>query len=180
VIELQIEPERDVEFALRLRIPAWCRSASLAINGAPMALAPRMDLGYAHVKRPWKPGDVVKLMLPMPAERIYANPEVQADIGRVALKRGPIVYCLEGADNAAPMHRIALPRSSAIEARFRSDLLSGVGTLSAPAVSVRAWEAGQLYGTEAPGLVPIKLQAVPYSFWSNRESEDMSVWIREI
>ena len=110
-IDIAVDPERAVEFALRLRIPAWCRSAQLAVNGAevdhragagsrlracPPALAEgRRGRGSS---------------LDMPAERIYAHPEVAADVGRVALKRGPIVYCLEGADNDAPLHRIALPR----------------------------------------------------------------------
>ena len=116
-IELGVEPEQAVEFALRLRVPAWCRSARLEINGTELDIEAVMDRGYAHIRRRWQKGDEVKLSLDMPAERIYAHPEVAADIGRVALKRGPIVYCLEGVDNDAPVHRVALPRSNPITAQ---------------------------------------------------------------
>lgn len=179
-IELRVEPEQTVEFALRLRVPAWCRSARLEVNGTQVDIEAVMDRGYAHVKRRWQKGDEVKLAMDMPAERIYAHPEVAADIGRVALKRGPIVYCLEGVDNDGPMHRIALPRSNPIAAHFESDLLSGVGMLTAEAVVVRAGENDALYRTDPPGTQPTTLRAIPYSFWSNRDSEEMSVWMREI
>ena len=98
-----------VDFALRLRVPAGaaprgCRSTARRSTSAPL-----MDRGYAHIRRRWQKGDEVALVLDMPAERIYAHPEVAADVGRVALKRGPIVYCLEGTDNDAPCasHRVA-------------------------------------------------------------------------
>ena len=179
-IALRIEPTRPMEFALRLRVPAWCRSASLLINGAQVELEPLMDRGYAQVRRRWCKGDEIRLSMSMPAERIYANPEVADDAGRVALKRGPVVYCLESADNDAPLHRIALPRASTIEAPFESGLLGGVGTLAAEARVAQAWPADQLYRPEPPLTEPTRLRAVPYSFWSNRESDVMNVWIREV
>ena len=122
-------------------------------------------------RRRWQKGDVVTLSLDMPAERVYAHPEVAADVGRVALKRGPIVYCLEGADNDAPVHRIALPRSSPIEAQFEGTLLSGVGMLSAEAVVVESWEDGALYRTDPPTAEPTAIRAIPYSFWGNRDPD---------
>lgn len=179
-VRLRIEPDRAVEFALRLRVPGWCKTASLTINGAAVDLAALMDRGYAHVARVWQGGDEVCLSLAMPAERIYANPEVAADVGGVALKRGPVVYCLEGADNDIPLHRVALPKASPIEAGFEGGLLSGVVVLSADAVAISPWLDEALYRTDPPATEPIRLRAVPYSFWSNRESEDMSVWIREV
>jgi DUF1680 family protein len=179
-VAIRVEPQRAVDFALRLRVPAWCRSAHLQINGAPVDLDARMDRGYAHIRRRWQPGDAVKLSLAMPAERVYAHPEVTADAGRVALKRGPIVYCIEGADHAAPVNRVALPRSSTIEARFDDAMLGGVGTLRAPAVAIEGGENAPLYRTDPPRTRPITLRAIPYSFWSNRDSEQMSVWIREV
>jgi DUF1680 family protein len=179
-IALVVEPERPVEFALRLRVPAWCRSARLAINGAPVDLAPLMDRGYANIRRLWQPGDTVELTLDMPAERIYANPEVTADTGRVALKRGPIVYCLEGADNSVPTHRVALPRGEPVDARFAADVLSGVGMLEAAGVHASPWDDATLYRDAPPAWQPTRLRAIPYAFWANRDSEDMSVWIREV
>jgi DUF1680 family protein len=179
-VAIRVEPRHALDFALRLRVPAWCRSAHLQINGAPVDLDATMDRGYAHIRRRWQPGDAVKLSLAMPAERVYAHPEVTADAGRVALKRGPIVYCIEGADHAAPVNRVALPRSSTIEARFDDAMLGGVGTLRAPAVAIEGGENAPLYRTDPPRTRPITLRAIPYSFWSNRDSEQMSVWIREV
>ena len=179
-IQVRVEPEQTVEFALRLRIPGWCRSARLQINGTELDVKAVMDRGYAHVQRRWQKLDEVKVHLDMPAERIYAHPEVAADVGRVALKRGPIVYCLEGVDNDAPINRIALPRSNPIDAQFEHNLLSGVGTLTAAGSVVQTSENGILYSTDPPSMQPTTLRAIPYSFWSNRESEEMSVWIREV
>ncbi len=78
------------------------------------------------------------------------------------------------------MHRIALPRSNPIEAHFESDLLSGVGMLTAQAMVLEPWPEGELYRTDPPAMAPTRLRAIPYSFWSNRDSEEMSVWIREV
>jgi len=179
-IQVRIEPEQSVEFALRLRIPGWCRSARVEINGTKLDLDAVVDRGYAHVRRRWQKGDEATLHLDMPAERIYAHPEVAADIGRVALKRGPIVYCVEAADNDAPVNRIALPRSNPIAAHFEHNLLSGVGMLIASGTVVQSWDNDTLYSTDPPRMQPTTLRAIPYSFWSNRESEEMSVWIREV
>jgi DUF1680 family protein len=179
-VELRVEPQEPVAFALRLRVPAWCRSARLEINGSPIDIELLLDRGYAHIRRRWERRDVVGLSLAMPVERIYAHPEVTADAGRVALKRGPIVYCVEGGDADAPVHRIALPRASAIEAGFDQDLLSGVGTLHADAVAAEPGENAPLYRTEASGTRPVRLRAIPYSFWSNRDAGEMSVWLREV
>ncbi len=178
-ITLQVGPEKPAEFALRLRVPGWCRSARLQVNGEEIDLEAAMDRGYAQIRRRWRKGDAVVLSLAMPAERIYAHPDVAADIGRVALKRGPIVYCVEGNDNNVPMHRIALPRGNPIAARFEPGLLSGVGTLTAEAVVVRS-EDNALYRTDPPGAQPTTIRAIPYSYWSNRDPAEMSVWIREV
>jgi DUF1680 family protein len=177
-IELRVEPDQAIDFALRLRIPAWCRAARVEINGHAVDVATVLDRGYAHIRRRWAKGDVVRLSMSMPAERVYAHPDVTADIGRVALRRGPIVYCLEGADNDVPLHRVALPRAAPIEAHFESNLLGGVGMLTVEGVVVRG-KNGELYGVDPPTTRSTTLRAIPYSFWSNRDSEEMSVWIRE-
>jgi len=179
-IAIRVEPDQPLEFALRLRIPGWCRSARLQISGAELDVSKLMDRGYAHIRRRWQKADVVELHLSMPVERIYAHPEVAVDLGRVALKRGPIVYCLEGADNDAPLRHVALPRSSPVEPRFERNLLGGVGILTAQALTARPSEDGALYSTHPPEMNATTLQAIPYSFWSNRDSEEMSVWIREV
>jgi DUF1680 family protein len=178
-IELRVEPEQATEFALRLRVPGWCRSARLTVNGTDLDVESTMDRGYARIKRCWQKGDKIDLSIDMPAERIYAHPDVTADIGRVALKRGPIVYCLEAVDNDLPLHRLALPRTAPIEVHFERNLLGGVSMLTAEGVGVRRGEDGALYGVDPPTTQPAMLRAIPYGFWSNRDSEEMGVWIRE-
>jgi DUF1680 family protein len=179
VVRIAVEPEQSSEFALRLRIPGWSRKASLEINGAAVDLKAVMDRGYAHIRRSWQKGDSVTLTLEMLPERIYAHPEVAADAGRVALKRGPIVYCVEGNDNKAAAHRIVLPRESRITAQFDPDLLTGVGTLSAEALVIGPWEEGTLYRADPPQAQRTTIRAIPYSFWANREPAEMRVWLRE-
>ncbi len=179
-IDIVIDPAESVEFSLRLRIPGWCRAARAAINGAPLDLGAMTDRGYAHVRRRWQKGDVVKLDLDMPAERIYAHPDVAADVGRVALKRGPIVYCLEASDNDAPVHRIALRRSDRIDAQFEPELLGGVAMLTASGVAIGTPAGGALYATDPPRMQRASLRAIPYAFWCNRDRGEMNVWIREV
>ena len=177
-IAIDVDPAEPCEFDLRLRIPAWCGDARLSVNGTPFDLVSNVDRGYARVRRVWRPGDHVTLYLPMPVNRIYAHPDVQADQGRVALKRGPIVYCVESLDNDVPLHRLALPRDSAIHACFEPDLLGGVGTLTCAAVSAES-DDGRLYGATPPASREIMIKAIPYHVWDNREPAEMIVWLAE-
>ena len=174
-IRVAVEPDRPAEFTLSLRIPSWCQGATLAINGAPVTVTP--ERGYARLRRVWQAGDVVTLDLPMRAERLYAHPDVKADVGRVALRRGPLVYCLEGQDQPAPLDRIRLPRGGVLASRFRSDLLGGVAVIEASGLAAQTVDA--LYRTEPVPEQPVPLMAVPYYIWCNRGPNPMQVWIRE-
>ena len=86
----------------------------------------KSDKGYLHISRTWKSGDVVRLNLPMPVERVYADSHVKADAGRVALQRGPVVYCLEGVDNNGQVRNLVLPKDAKLTTSFEKDLLGGV------------------------------------------------------
>ncbi|RUZ31808.1 glycoside hydrolase family 127 protein, partial [Mesorhizobium sp. M7A.F.Ca.CA.001.08.2.1] len=108
-VDIMLEPRAPVEFTLHLRIPAWSASAGLKINGEAIRLADITSDGYAAIKRTWKKGDNVRLDLEMPIERLYANPQVRQDSGRVALSRGPLIYCVEASDNDSQPHRLTLP-----------------------------------------------------------------------
>ncbi|RUY61988.1 glycoside hydrolase family 127 protein, partial [Mesorhizobium sp. M7A.F.Ca.CA.001.09.2.1] len=105
-VDIMLEPRAPVEFTLHLRIPAWSASAGLKINGEAIRLADITSDGYAAIKRTWKKGDNVRLDLEMPIERLYANPQVRQDSGRVALSRGPLIYCVEASDNDSQPHRL--------------------------------------------------------------------------
>jgi DUF1680 family protein len=94
------------KFELALRIPAWCSAAKIKVNGKSVPV--KVEQGYARVARAWRGGDKVELTLPMEAQLVRAHPSVWADAGRAAITRGPIVYCLEGADNGANLADLAL------------------------------------------------------------------------
>ncbi|ESW59792.1 MAG: hypothetical protein Q27BPR15_15505 [Rhodobacter sp. CACIA14H1] len=177
-VEVTVTPERAAAFTLSLRIPSWCRAARLAVNGAEVPVVP--ERGYVRLRRVWQPGDRVTLDLPMPVERVYAHPEVRADAGRVALRRGPLVYCAEGQDQAHPLHLIRLPRGAVLASRFRADLLGGVAVVEAAALASDAAGFGDnLYRTDPPGEEGTILTAVPYYIWCNRGPNPMQVWLRE-
>jgi DUF1680 family protein len=177
-VALRIDPQSPAEFTLRLRIPGWCRSAQLTINGAPFDAGAATERGYASVRRRWQAGDQVALALAMPVERLYAHPEVRADQGRVALKRGPIVYCVEAVDNAASPHRLVLPRDATVTARLEPDLLGGVATLAGTARAILPVD-GALYRAQPPQVEVVPFRAVPYHVWDHREPGEMVVWLPE-
>ncbi len=163
---------------LAVRIPGWCRTPGLSLNGA--RLPPSARNGYAHVKREWRPGDRLELSVPMPVERVYADPRVRADLGKVAIQRGPIVYCLEQADNGPDLRALSLPAGAELRAESDPSLLGGVVTVSGSGLASVS-SPGALYGRDRrkEKAVERKLLFVPYYAWANREPGEMAVWIRE-
>jgi DUF1680 family protein len=175
-VRITLEPEKPFAFTMHLRLPACCvpGNATLTVNGqrpAPQELS--ADKGYARLTRTWKAGDVIRLQLPMVARRAYADPHVKADVGRVALQRGPIVYCLEGVDNGGHPRSFVLPKTAKLTAGFEKDLLGGVVVVRGEALAVSRGEGGKLVTR------PVKYQAVPYSTWDNRAPGEMVVWLPE-
>jgi DUF1680 family protein len=172
-VRITVEPgQKAFDFDLNLRIPGWCRAKpTLEVNGTPLTEV-QADKGYLRVRRSWKAGDVVRLTLPMPVERVYADPRVKADVGRVALQRGPVVYCLEGVDNAGRVRNLCLPRAAQLTAEFDKDLLGGVTVVRGEALSVSLAD-------DKPVTKPVPFQAVPYFAWDNRRPGPMVVWLPE-
>lgn len=180
-VKLTLTPEKVMAFDLKLRVPGWCHQATVAVNGKPVDANP--DRGYLSLNRTWQPGDVVLLSLPMQVERIYANPRVKADVGRVAIQRGPVVYCLEGVDNQGQVRNFVLSRQAKLEALFEPDLLGGVVVVRGEGLrvlghrdkdsSTAAADAGDLRTQQASFL------AVPYYTWDNRAPGQMVVWLPE-
>ncbi len=174
-VVLEVNPAEPAEFTLYLRIPGWCRAAALAVNGQPQSLAPVN--GYAELTRAWQPGDTVTLTLPMPVERIHADPRVATVAGQVALQRGPIVYCFEEADHGANLAAVSLSRSAPITARHDTTLLGGCVVLESTAQ--RDPQSPSLYSTAAPAPAIVPFRAIPYGLWANRGEGEMRVWLRE-
>jgi uncharacterized protein len=124
-IVLKPQVDQTAKFYLRLRIPGWCHGATVAVNGENVS-EPTTDRGYVVAGRGWKGGDVVELNLPMPMQRIAANPNVQADTGQLAIQRGPLVYRLEACDQSVSLSALFLPQNAELRARWREDLLGRV------------------------------------------------------
>ena len=178
-IRITVRPESPLAFTLALRIPGWCRAASLKINGKAVRMAGITRKGYARVKREWRKGDSVELTLPMPVERIESHPRVRQDAGRVALQRGPVVYCLEEADNGKDLSAIVLPSDAKLRVKMDKTLFGGTPVIIGKALRRDATSWGtDLYrpaGRAATEAVPIK--AIPYFMWANRTRGEMLVWI---
>jgi DUF1680 family protein len=186
-ITITLEPERPETLALHVRIPGWARgrpvpsdlyryvetrqpSFVLAVNGEPMKV--ELEKGFAVVRRTWKAGDTVELSLPMEVRRVTSHEKVEANAGRVALERGPVVYCAEAVDNGGEVFNLVLPDDAALEARRRDDLLGGVTVIEGQALGLHPAEDGRSVVTRTQDFV-----AVPYYAWAHRGEGEMAVWL---
>ena len=186
-VEILVVPEKQTEFDLYIRIPGWSNSQpvpgntyyysdnfsekfSISLNGIPATY--KMVNGYAVIKKTWKKGDLVLLNLPMPVRRIVAIEELKEDRNRVALQRGPLVYCFEHSDNASKTMNIIIPDNITFSAEYRPDLLNGVVILQAEAPVSTVSTDGQNINS-----VSRKITAIPYYTWANRGKGQMQVWM---
>ncbi|ACI56884.1 protein of unknown function DUF1680 [Rhizobium leguminosarum bv. trifolii WSM2304] len=167
------------KFALSLRIPDWAEGATLSVNGEMLDLAANIRDGYARIDRQWTDGDRVALSLPLSLRPQYANPKVRQDAGRVALMRGPLVYCVETTDNGEDLNAIVLPRElPAAETVVLKDLNDAV----ALDLKVEREETSN-WGTPLYRQAPAERQVatarfVPYHLWDNRGPGEMLVWVQ--
>ncbi|HZJ82562.1 MAG TPA: beta-L-arabinofuranosidase domain-containing protein [Clostridia bacterium] len=177
-----INMKKQKEFALALRIPNWSKNAKMTVNGKELELTNISIDGYAVIERLWEDGDKVELDLVMKPVRMSSNPLVKADIGKVAIQYGPMVYCLEEIDNGADLQSIVLPKDSALKVSYNPDLLGGVNVITAEGKKANENKWGQdLYRADnCTEYEPIELKFIPYYAWVNREPGEMTVWVREI
>ena len=176
-VELHVDADEQVEFELRLRVPGWCDEFSLEGAGEPADAKP--EAGYLRIRRAWEPDATVVLTLGMRPRVMAANPRVVDDAGKVALMRGPVVYCAEQADNGPELQELRLDPTAEPEASFKPDLLGGVVALACP--GVRISDAGwgdELYQPYHVESAPTTIRLVPYFAWGNRGLGEMSVWLR--
>jgi DUF1680 family protein len=180
-VDLTVDPTEPMEFTLRLRIPGWATSAEITVNGKGWT-GPAEPGTYAEIRRTWRAGDEVVLHLPMKAQWLRSHPRVANNCGRVALLRGPLVYCVEHADlGSDPRDLIVLPERGLTE-EWNPELLSGVVSLRGDGLAVqRAGEALYSRHDEVPPahFGPTPFRAVPYYAWGNREAGPMAVWLTE-
>ena len=181
-VEISLQPENEVSFSLYLRIPGWCRKAKIYVNNQKLETGIRPG-GYIEIHRVWKPGDYVKLFLSMPIERLMSHPNVLENTDKVALKRGPIVYCIEQVDNPDfDVWNIVLPLDSPLKAEWAPKLLNGVTVIQGEAFAIETESfRNRLYQAAADVSFKtrkIRFKAIPYYAWANRKPGSMIVWMR--
>jgi DUF1680 family protein len=189
-VVITVEPEPAADFTLNVRVPGWATGSpvpsdlyayvagdgkgngvSLSVNGKAIRALP-LEKGYARLTRRWERGDTVTLDLDMPVRRVRCHDKVEENRGRLALERGPIVYCLEAIDNGGHVRNIWIPANAKIGAEERADLLGGVTVLRGRAFALHRDRV------DGPAeTTPIELTAVPYYAWDHREHGEMTVWI---
>jgi DUF1680 family protein len=205
-VSISLRPERfkpDEKIALRIRVPGWARGQAFAsdlyrfaddspaqysvkLNGE--SLKAPLEKGYITINRSWKPTDTVTLNLPMTVHRVVANEKVAADRDRVALMRGPIVFCVEWPDvKDGKVHDLALADATSLATEFRKDLLGGVQTIQGNALRPLSSETSVAKGSPKDGefeLVTVNTHeitsftAIPYYAWANRGPGQMAVWLK--
>jgi hypothetical protein len=183
IIVIDVEPERPDSFAIHVRIPGWARNKpipgdlysymepsdetiTLAVNGEEWPL--ELEKGFVRIERPWEKGDQIELILPMHVRRVVSHPNVVANMGKLALERGPLVYCIEWPDHGGYVSNVILPADAELDLERRDDLADGVTVFKGKAVS--------LHETE-PRRREIELTAIPYYAWAYRGNGEMAVWI---
>ena len=178
-VRIRVSPAAPAAFTLAVRIPGWCKKAQATVNGKRVAVKPNTRKGYLQLKRTWQKGDRVELVMDMPVERVEAHPSVRHDCGRIALQRGPVLYCLEGKDNGRDLNDLVLPRNSKLTVRKPSSgFFKGIPVITGKALSRDPGEwKGELYRTNRTRYRPCRLTAIPYFMWANRGEGEMLVWI---
>ncbi|WP_372633064.1 glycoside hydrolase family 127 protein [Cohnella sp.] len=181
-IQIKVETEEAAEFTIALRVPGWCKGAQLKVNGEEIDVSSHLHKGYVKISRTWVNGDEIEMVLPMAVEKVRSHPRVRANAGKLALQRGPIVYCLEEADNGDNLPDIRIADSSQFEASFEAGLLEGVVVLKGEAKRVMLPDHGEeeLYLTGPNEFADVPVTAVPYYAWANREPGEMLVWLQEL
>lgn len=188
LVKIRVDPAKPNTFSLKIRIPGWVKGDVVpldlyrfyAFSGNPLSLKVNgrvfpatFENGFAVINRKWNKGDVVELDLPMQTQRVEANAKVEADAGRFALKRGPLVYCLEGRDQTDDrVLNMLIPDSAVIRSTYDPNLLGGIQTLHFSGFLVKKKTA-----PDAADLQKLALKAIPYYAWANRRRDNMLVWL---
>ena len=171
-VRMELTGAEGASGALRIRIPQYAQQPVWQING--QTLAPETDRGYAVI--PVKEGTTqILFTFAMPAQRVYANPKVAADAGKCAVKKGPLVYCLEQQDNGEDLSALWLDPKAALQECPAADLPAGAICVQTRGWRMRAVE--ELYATQPPAWEVTTMEFVPYCFWGNREPGEMAVWV---
>lgn len=154
-VKFCVEADQLVDKEIRIRIPGWCKHYHLTLNGEVQTAV--NEKGYAVLKK-WNPGDRIELTMDMPVEKVAADPQVKANVGKRAIQRGPLVYCIEEANNKQNFDHLAITPETRFQSMFKPDFLNGVEVIRA------------VTGTE-------EIIFIPYYSWDNQEAGKMKVWL---
>jgi uncharacterized protein len=185
-LKFVVSPKTSDAFNLMIRIPGWTQNSvmpsdlysfvnannskvEIKINGQPGEYT--MQKGYASINRKWKKGDVIEVNLPMETKLIRANENLKDDIGKLAVERGPLVYCAEWKDNDGKTSNIILPTNTKFTSEFKDDLLNGVEVLKTTAPTIQVGNDGTSIST-----VNKTITLIPYYSWANRGEGEMMIW----
>ena len=177
-ISFAVTNESGQDHILAIRIPGWCEKYSGRINGKEETVTDdngfwRIDIGEGRYE--------IEFDMEIIPKRWYANPKVSEDKGKVAIARGPQIYCMEGVDNGSDLHCISLPADSDLTYTRRDDLLGGIGIIEASGVRHDGEEDGPLYLSNKKDIKKEqRIKMIPYYAWANRGRNEMRVWINEI
>jgi len=169
--------EKTNNSVLAIRIPGWCKSYSVKSNGTDAEY--ELKDGYAYFKH-LEAGQLIELTLHMPVTILEANPRIREDIGKVAVKRGPIVYCLEEVDNGKDLHSVYLPLDVDFTIEFDVDFFGGIVTLKSSGRKLIQddWCPDELYREAVnPEFKDVSLKWIPYYLWANRGENEMITWV---
>jgi uncharacterized protein len=183
-VELTMTPAEASDFTFYLRIPGWADRAQVAVNSKPLTGATPRE--YLPIRRRWSPGDVIQLKVEVVPQVIEADARVADDSGRVAVQRGPLIYCLEEIDQPAgvSLSDVAVNAgrrpADQFQGEFKSDLLGGMVVLHhIGAIYERGGSEKSLYARysgEPPKVRAVPLTFIPYYAWANRQASSMQVW----
>ena len=184
-----INPKTSFNFSFLIRIPGWSKDEAMpsdlysfqkylnnkiniTINGKPVDY--EIENGYAVLKRDWHKNDKIEVMLPMEVRKIVANNNVKDDLGKIALQRGPLIYCAESIDNNGKASNLILPDNTVFSSDFNANKLNGVEEIKAQVPAVKINNNGNEIKT-----IQQSFTAIPYYAWANRGKGEMMIWFPE-
>ena len=150
-------------------VQASTKKIPIFVNGKEVNYA--IENGYAVLTKTWKKGDVINLELPMNVQKIISNEKVEGNIGKVALQRGPILYCAESTDNFGLTSNLIIPSTSNFKTDYKSDMLNGIVVLTGDAVAISVDSEKNSVSTK-----PQTLTVIPYYAWAHRGKGEMMIW----
>lgn len=183
-VTVSIQQADQVTGTLAFRIPSWCQSMSATLNGQAIDVNTQDRDGYLHIDGTWNAGDIIEITLPMHAYFIKANPLLSVNLGKVAVQRGPFVYCIEEADNGNALHTIKIDPTAPLKEKFGQGLFDGTVLLKAQGSKIDTQASAQkaLYSSYQPNAEtyqPVEVTLIPYYAWANRGEGEMRVWVTE-